>query len=116
MTDEELAYYYYENEQYDRALELFKELKEKTENSESILFYLANIYMATGNYEEAIENFTNLLNNSVVFENQTRWYLSLCYLSKENFTAAQQQLEEITESENSYKERAEELLSKIIKE
>ncbi len=113
MTDEELAYYYYESEQYEKALELFLKLNEATGDSESTLFYLANIYMAIGNYEEAIENFTILLNDSVVFKNQTRWYLGLCYLEDGNYPNAQEQLEKITETKNSYNERAEELLSKI---
>jgi len=115
MTKEELAYYYYESEQYNKALELFLEMQEETGDSESTRFYLANIYMAMGNYEDAIENFTILLNDSVLFENQTRWYLGLCYLEDGNLKAAEEQLERITETENSYKNRAEELLSKIKK-
>ncbi len=115
MTKEELAYYYYESEQYNKALELFLELQEETGDSESTRFYLANIYMAMGNYDDAIENFTILLNDSVLFENQTRWYLGLCYLEDGNLKAAEEQLERITETENSYKDKAEELLSKIKK-
>ncbi len=115
MTDEELAYYYYESEQYEEALELFLTFQEDSINLESTLFYLANIYMALGNYEEAIENFNNLLNDSIVFENQTRWYLSLCYLESENFDSAEKQLKQITESENSYNEKAVELLDKVRK-
>jgi tetratricopeptide (TPR) repeat protein len=116
MTREELAYYYYESEQYDKALELFLELQEETDNSESTRFYLANIYMAMGNYDDAIENFTILLNDSVLFENQTRWYLGLCYLEDGDLEAAGEQLEAITETENSYKDKAEELLNKIKKQ
>jgi tetratricopeptide (TPR) repeat protein len=115
MTDEELAYYYYESEQYEKALELFLAFQEDSVNLESTLFYLANIYMALGKYEDAIEKFNNLLNDSVVFENQTRWYLSLCYLEDGNYDSAQQQLEQITKTENSYNERAVELMDKIKK-
>ena len=115
MTDEELAYYYYESEQYEKALEMFLKLEEDSVYSESTLFYLANIYMALGNYEEAIEKFNTLLNDSIVFENQTRWYLSLCYLESKNFDSAEKQLEQITKSENSYNEKAVELLGKVRK-
>ena len=115
MTDEELAYYYYESEQYEKALEMFLKFQEDSVNMESTLFYLANIYMAMGNYEEAIDNFSNLLSDSIVFENQTRWYLSLCYLEDGNYEDAQQQLEQITETENSYNEKAVELLDKVRK-
>lgn len=116
MTEEELAYFYYESEQYDLALEKFLELKEDTSvNLENTLFYLANIHMALGNYEQAIENFTNLLNDSLVFANQTRWYLSLCYLEEGNVDSAKRQLEQIMETDNSYNERAMELLDKVRK-
>jgi tetratricopeptide (TPR) repeat protein len=113
MTEEELAYYYYEKEEYDKALELFNMLRTEKGDSENTLFYLANIYMAMGNYDKAIENFTILLNDSVIFENQTRWYLGLCYLEEGKLIEAKQQLERITETENAYKARADELLTRI---
>ncbi len=113
LSNDELAYYYYDNKQYELAIKSFEEQLKKQENIANLIFYLGNSYLFAGETDKAIKNFTILLDKYEVYQNQARWFLSLCYLKENKVKEAKEHLLILKNSKNAYSEKAGLILKKI---
>ncbi len=104
----------YEKEDYSSAKILFKNVLENDNDNLPALFYGGIASMETGDYQAAINNFNDLLNRGhSLFEQQTKWYLGLCYLKTENTRAAREIFLELGSESEYYKSKAKEILKHL---
>lgn len=106
------AFQAYDQQDYQNAAVLFRELLQ-TKEEPGILLLLGNANLILGNVEEAKDNFTRLNKNFDEFDIQSKWYLSLCYLKSGDVDHARDILKELGSTEISYANRAKELLDKV---
>lgn len=99
----------YEREDYKGAASQL----ETVETGESRDFYLAQSYMALEQAEKAIPLLEQLRDTDAQPGSSIDWYLALAYLKTEQLKEARSILEELSSSDNSYSEKASELLEDI---
>ncbi len=110
---EEEALLYYDQGNYEKALEIFKQLDPETTSSGTRL-YFGNTYMALGDTENAKVLFQKNINENTGFIRQTRWYLALCYLKEGNIDEAVPLFREVVEKQGKFKKtEAAKILAKI---
>ncbi len=106
------AFTAYENEEYELALELFKELH--TEQSDSYIdFYTAIVLMQLQNHKEAIPLLKGYIENDGALKGRASWYLALSYLITDELAKSKEQLHIVVKN-NTYKvEEARKLLDTL---
>lgn len=85
------AFVAYERRGYAQAIDLFLELK-KGEYPKYFDFYLAQSYLATGDFEKAIAEFDMVLQDNSFFVDESHWYAALSALKLENQAVAKKHL------------------------
>lgn len=77
----ELYKHYYINGKYDKALVAFENLDPGLQNDEQVLFIKANVYMAKGHFDQALQLLHILEKNKTSpYEKDIQWFLALCYV------------------------------------
>lgn len=100
--------------EYDRALELFSELLDKDKQNTVANFYIAAVYQAKGQYNDAIQSFTKVIaQGDNLFIEQAEWYLSLCYLGLNQRDKAVSQFRKISIGDGYYSLQSIALLKKL---
>jgi len=112
LNIEEEALLYYDQGNYEKALEIFKQLDPETITSGTRL-YIGNTYMAVNDIENAKVLFNKIIENNTGFTHQTKWYLALCYLKEGNIDEAVPLLREVEKQGKYKKEEASKILAKI---
>ncbi len=85
------AFTAYENEEYPKALELFKELQGK-HNEAYIEFYKAMVLMQLNKQEEAIPLLEGYIEKGGELKDRASWYLALAYLKLNRLEDCKEQL------------------------
>ena len=78
-------------------------------------YYLGLSALESGNYEEALRVFEKLNQGTTAFQKYGKWWQAMTYLKMKNFNQCRKALEEIPESNDTFFEKAQELLVKINK-
>lgn len=85
------AFVAYERRGYAQAIDFFLELK-KGEYPKYVDFYLAQSYLATGDFEKAIAEFDMVIQDNSSFVDESNWYAALSALKLENQAVAKKHL------------------------
>ncbi len=105
-----IAFYHYDNENYEEAIKLFDEIY-KTELSDYALFYKGLSQMELQKINDAIITFKTFdFSSKSEYNEKISWYLALCYIKSEQKEKAIPLLKNITNSDNQFKKSASELL------
>lgn len=106
------AFIAYENEEYLKALELFKELHTK-QNDSYIDFYSAMVLMQLNKQEEAIPLLEGYIEKEGELKDRASWYLALAYLKLDDIASSKKQLNILVRKNGFKAENAEKLLDKL---
>lgn len=99
----------YNHKDYNGAIEVFEK-----DNSIMAKFYLALSYMETNRIVDAVNLLKSIIeDNDNLFVDQAEWYLGLCYLKLNETEKAIIQFSKISQSNNTYKIKSEEILKNI---
>ena len=104
----------YESANYQRAESLFEQVLDEGESVE-VRFYLAQTYLATGEYEPARQLLVALQRTDrFSLKEASQWYLALAYLGQDDLESAVTLLQEIQASPNhAYGTQSMQLLKRI---
>ncbi len=104
----------FESGDYERSSVLFQMLADSAVAGDYALLYLGHSYMGLSRTDRAITVYLQLVEtaNGDLLED-TRWYLSLCYLKKEMIEEANTLLEEISISDSPYRSESRKILRSI---
>lgn len=107
------AFIAYEDKNYSKALTLFENYFTATKDT-TILYYKANVLLATDKPAEALEVLVNVENSSSNLASRTHWYKALAYLKTNQQSEAVKELEILLKNKEAFKkEEAEKLLKKL---
>jgi len=107
--DEAIALYH--NKDFGTSADTFEKLLAEDRENMIYTFYVANARLANQETDQAIALFNKIIKaNDLSFVEQSRWYLALAYLQKEDKENAKSFLEKIQEGQFKYK-AAQEILS-----
>ncbi|MEO9893706.1 hypothetical protein [Aurantibacter sp.] len=88
------AFTAYEDEDYTKALELFKELNVKN-NDSYIDFYEAIILMQLNRHEESVALLNNYIQQNGELKDRAHWYLALTYLKLDDVAKSKVELQKL---------------------
>ena len=113
-----LALVYYDNGNYERALENFNKVivsdYKGTIHHPSFPLYKGNTLMKLNKHQEAIQIFEGMLKDDDGMILMAKWYLSMCYLHENNPEKFVPLLEEIAQVKSSYySDKAEKILNQL---
>jgi len=112
-TDERTeAFLEYEKGNYGKAARLFRVQLEK-ENNDGILLLLGNCNLMQGNTNEAITNFSQLLDQSPELSIQAKWFLSMAHLKNGDKARAMPLLHELSTTDGSYADKAQAMIKEL---
>ena len=104
----------FESRDYERAIGLFQSLADSIPTRDFSMLYLGHAYMGLNQTLSAISAYEKLIPEAEgALLDDTRWYLSLCYLKKEMLDKAIVLLEEISVSDSPYRAESRQLLRSI---
>lgn len=106
------AFTAYENEEYPEALQLFKELHTK-QNDSYIDFYSAMIMMQLNKQKEAIPLLKGYIEKEGELTDRASWYLALAYLKQEDIASSKAQLKILVDKKGFKNKAAEKLLEQL---
>lgn len=106
------AFTAYENMAYSEALELFKELNSK-QNDSYIDFYSAMVLMQLNKQEEAIPLLEKYIEKEGELKDRASWYLALAYLKLDDIASSKKQLSVLIKKNGFKAETAKELLEQL---
>jgi tetratricopeptide (TPR) repeat protein len=112
VTKRSLAFQRYEEGDYQEAADLFSELLE-VEREPGMVLLLGNANLALGKTEDARNNFNEVMKASGSIVAPAKWYLSLSYLKDGKSQPAVEILKTLTESNNPYAKKSEQLLKQL---
>ena len=100
---------------YKNAYLLFNKLPNQLPIESEKYFFTALSLMELGHFDQAIENFEDILNGLTYFEGtpQVYWYLSLCYLKSGKTEKAKEVLRKIEKNRSYNYKEAKEILNKL---
>ena len=105
----------YGQQDYAGAMVLFEQrLKQYPKDNESHL-YSGICCLELNDIQKAKEHFVKARINSEKFYASATWYLALCYIRLGQFDQAKQLLNELTNEQNDYMQKAKELLTQLDK-
>jgi len=93
------------------ALSEFERLE--LENSELSGFFSALCQIELGNIKPAEKELESISKKAIFYADHINWYLSLCYLKQEEISKAKAKLEDLSKGDNTYSQRASEILKKL---
>jgi TolA-binding protein len=103
----------YKNGQYESAVTGFTSVVEKDASVVSPKFFLGLSQLALGNYDRAINLLSGVVNVSVEYGKEARWYLGLAYLKTADKQKAAECFEYLSRSDGFYRERSEKILRRL---
>lgn len=108
------AFAYYEQDQFNKAKEVFDSLVHTDQNNHMATFYLAISCIELGELDDA-EKYLQLLvrEPNQIFWEQSHWYLALVYVKQEKYAEAKKILQTIVNETLSYTAEAEEILKQL---
>lgn len=113
VTSLDQAIVRYHNKDFGTSADIFEKLLAEDQGNMIYTFYVANARLANQETEQAIALFKKIIKaNDLSFVEQSRWYLALAYLQKEDNESSKSWLEKIQEGQFKYKE-AQEILSSL---
>jgi tetratricopeptide (TPR) repeat protein len=112
-NDLSTALLYYELKDWDSAILLFQNVLKNEQTNSGAMFYLGNAYLAKGDSDKAIYWLRKTYDVESGLSDQINWYLALAYLQNKDTKTARSHLENLTEKENFYSEKARKLLKKL---
>jgi tetratricopeptide (TPR) repeat protein len=98
---------------YSEAIPSFELIYQKDPNQATAGYYLGISQLANKNAEAAIPYFEKYVKQPNSFQQQSRWYLALCFLQKGESNNAKPYLEMLSQSAGKYQEKAKEILKKL---
>lgn len=106
---------FYTNENYEEAIPLFRELLAAQTENNNLRLALGNALLNTGDSEEAITQFQNILDrNDPLYTDQAKWYLALAFLKRGDQQRSKPFLKElIADPEADFHDQAVEVLEKL---
>ncbi len=107
-----LAFLAYEKGNYSKAVDLFTELYEQT-NEPYYLFYKANALLKMDKAEEAIPVLKEHLKSKDTLKDKSNWYLALAYIKVADTKKAKELLNRISEKELYNYKKAKKILKKM---
>lgn len=114
QTLERGAMAHFNNGEYGRALELFRQVLGQDGDNPAINFYSGAVYQEREQYGEAIGSYEKVESHGDnLFVEQARWYMALCYLKRDEKEEALEGLRSIASAGGYYKEKAEGIIAKI---
>ncbi len=103
----------YHNQDFGTSADAFEKILAEDPENMIYIFYTANARLANQEADKAIASFKKIIKaNDVSFVEQSRWYLALAYLQKEDKESAKSWLEKIQNGQFKYKE-AQDILSNL---
>jgi tetratricopeptide (TPR) repeat protein len=100
--------------EYDKALRQFNDIMAKDAQSAVGNFYTAAIYQQKGEFDKAIQYYTNVIKQGDnLFIEQSEWYLGLCYLNRNEKEKAIRQFRKISWKGGYYQQQSNEILNKL---
>ncbi len=106
----------YEKGEYAQALNLFTELRSSKPDDPAPLFYSAICQMELGAADDAISSFKELLGfEANKYTRPSKWYLALAYLKSEQSSEAIPYLNELTQIDDVYAQKASNILIELQK-
>ena len=106
------AFKAYDKRDYEQAATLFRALLQSQPDPGALLL-LGNSNLMIGNTDEAIANFSQLVNEPSELSVQAKWFLSLAYLKKEDTARALPLLKDLAATDVSYASKAREILKDL---
>jgi len=95
----------YHNKDFGTSADTFEKLLAEDRENMIYIFYVANARLANQETDKAIALFKKIIKaNDLSFVEQSRWYLALAYLQKDDKEHAKLWLEKIQEGQFKYKE------------
>ncbi len=95
----------YQAKDYAEASTLFQALSKETPDADAFQIYAANSELSLGHSDEAIVILNKLVEKAPpLLIEQSRWYLALAHLQKEDYASAKSQLQQIQSDGFKYKE------------
>lgn len=91
------AYYQYDLGNYDKAVELLRQIPASEDDGASLL-YLGISHLVLGSYDNSIKNIQDYLTVSRPFKEQGQWYLFLAYVANDNNDLALELMNDIDAS------------------
>jgi tetratricopeptide (TPR) repeat protein len=108
------AFQAYENEDFDKAVELFSKVSEVDASIIMAYFYKGISCIEISDYKQAIESFNKVLANANnPYFPQSHWYCALTWLKLNNTGLAKEHLEWLVKNDRFYNQKAKEILKKI---
>ncbi|WP_461532898.1 tetratricopeptide repeat protein [Sinomicrobium sp.] len=111
-TVERQAFVAYETEDYGLALEKFKQIPADL-RADYIGFYEGQALLNLGRWDEALQHFTDIVENGQSFVAESHWYLSLIYLHQKDKTNAAKHLKTLMANYTYNRDKAKALLDKL---
>lgn len=110
-----IAFSYYEQKNYKKAIELFNDLSsKKILDNNTLSFYKANAFLELKQPQKAIDLLMPLTENSnSKWQKESLWYLALASLQKEDVESAKKYLLELKNTSNFKTEAVNELLTEL---
>lgn len=109
-TARAIAFRHYELGEYELALEELSNIDSPTRDD---LFYKGICSLALKDYATAVKHLKKYEEDGESFATQTKWYLALAYLGSGETDLCRTHLSDLATTDNSYRARASELLTKI---
>lgn len=106
------AFYAYENQQYEDAIDLFRQLAEQQPDP-YIDFYSGIVLLQLDRNKEAVDRFHRYLDLEGKLEDRATWYLALSYLKIGDTAKASVLLREIISADGYKSEQAEAILDQM---
>jgi len=106
---------YYQQENYLKAIEYFKDIAKEDESNIAVRFYLGISYIETKKYKNAIDVFEYIVSHrDNLYVEHAEWYIGLCYLDDNMPEKAINQFTIIANNKESvYRNKAREIIKKI---
>ena len=104
----------YENQDYEKAVQLFEKVLEKRSSDIAANLYTGISLMETEKYQKATKSFQTIItHNNNLFIEQAKWYLSLCYIKTNNLKSAEKILNELISTDSYYKKGAKRVMKEL---
>jgi hypothetical protein len=101
----------FNKKEFAKVVESSKPYLKNNPGSKLILFLSGTSNMELGNFRDARESFNVLLQQEInAYTLDAQWYMAMCYLATDDKVKAKVQLQNISKSESTYKDKAKKIL------
>lgn len=118
MVNEQTLLYHakskYQNQEYADVINILNNLPKELKENPVLLFYKAASLQNLNLYEEAISNYTKVIDNrDNLYVDEAEWYRCLCYLKSGNSALAKQELLAIIKRNGDFENEAKAILRRL---